>query len=983
VSNTSITLRDLRKAPLTLATDTKHTITVSRFVGQILEMEDLNFHLDSAVMLPDPACDEDPATDPQDRITGLAVLRACYKYAADNPDEQIVIAGHADASGNSAEYNFTLSGLRADNVRCALDGDRAGWVKIANGKHKVEDYQQILLWASHTFGWNCNPGQVDGVAGEKTSAALSGFQKRYNHEFSKAITVDGAVGPQTWGAFFDLYMRELAELMDTDDDGLASARRSLVFVDDGHRIVGCGASHPIEQVTAIAVRPAPGTPVGANAVTTGPTTGAPGASTTAPGAIGSPPPDAPLSGGFRSVQNRRVEILFFEPGHEPQFPCHPDAKTCIPGTCEIYRGAFTLTHIPCGGTLSPRLVSRHALDLLEETATTINEVEFLAWATSVFGSDVPLESYRAWRDDIVSGALQPPHIRLVDPGVLGGELGDYNDDTEEIRVAKDLALKAETSQPDAADLFLVLLHEFGHHVDNLLRRVYSDPPVDGDAPGEEGALFALGIAGLNQDESDHVVFATHIHDGESHDLQLSYPQFQKAVQDYIGDPQKQAQAKQNNVEGFDAGSGRPDGNFFAHESIEIGLSIVDSQFYTPLVRQLIYFGNWERDYSQFCGASTLVALSVLIGPDTPTTNRVLARLAITGYLDRKAKADADFSQIQPTSVTTTNLGVYRPEEHVDNPEGLGDDSQTDSSFRAPVLPLEYAVDPDTGIKNYIAHDRQKYSTSTAYISRSLTAALAAGLTPEGMRLFGQALHTLEDLFAHSNFVELTLIRLGNTSVFPWVGLHSQLTVHGDRRFPMVTGVFGGVDAMISLISAIGDSLKPPIDCTGKVFSQSSVEALTLLLNSLISPTAVVLIPRIEAIQVNQDQVGQDLTKFSKALCDAGEAGKTWVKRKLGAVLKATLSELALLENGFVTAIPTSARTNPTHSMLSKDHPTHPLHVIAAQCATAAVGTAGLAMRDAFLGKSPVSAAIATITGFFIHPNDIPWSQATHATTSCS
>jgi hypothetical protein len=260
VSNSSITLRDLRKSPLKLATDAKHTITISRFAGQILEMEDLTFHLDSAVMMPDPAYDEDPATDPQDRITGLAVLRACYAYAADNADEKIVIAGHADASGSSAAYNFTLSGLRADNVRCALKGDRGGWVKIAKGKHIVDDYQQILLWASYTFGWDCDPGTIDGVAGDKTAAAVRGFQKRYNHEFPSSIAVDGTVGPQTWGAFFDLYMRELAELMDTDADGLASARDSLVFVDDGHKTVGCGASHPVDQVTAIAVRPAPGAP---------------------------------------------------------------------------------------------------------------------------------------------------------------------------------------------------------------------------------------------------------------------------------------------------------------------------------------------------------------------------------------------------------------------------------------------------------------------------------------------------------------------------------------------------------------------------------------------------------------------------------------------------------------------------------------------------------------------------------------------------
>ena len=937
MSRTTISIRELRKGPLKLATDQKHTITVSRFDGQILEMEDLNFHHDSAVLLPDPSCDEDQPADSQDRITGLGVLRACYAYAADNADERVVIAGHADASGNSAEYNFTLSQLRAEGVRCALTGDRAGWVKVADKKHKVEDYQQILLWASYTFGWNCDPGDVDDVAGERTEAAVRGFQKRYNLEFADQIAVDGVVGKQTWGAFFDLYMRELAELMDTDLDGLDAARSNITFVDQAHQTVGCGASHPIDLVSDVAAPAAPATG------------------------------DAPLAGGYRSAKNRRVEILFFEPGHEPEFPCHPDTSSCVPGKCEIYRGAFRLTHLPCDRALNPRLRSRHALDLLEAAAQRIEENEFLAWSSTVFGSDVPLDSYRAWRADVVAGNLKPPYIRLVDPGVLGDEVGDYNDDTEEIRVAKDLPLRAESNPADAAELFLVLLHEFGHHVDNLLRRRYSDPPVDGDAPGEEGALFALGISGLDIAADDHVVFAAHIHDGESHDLLLSYPEFQQAVKDYVADPQKQADAKKNNVEGFSAGRGRPDSNFFAHRSIEDGLGAADSQFFTQTVRDRIYFGNWERDYSQFCGSSTLRALQIATGP---LVSNSLPRRALTEFLDRKAREE--FPNIQPTSVTTTNLGVYRPEEHVDNPQYMPNDQSVDPDFRGTVSSLELAIDPATGLKNYIAHDGQPYDTSTAYVAKSLARAAAAGLTSEGLRLLGQSLHTLEDLYAHSNFVELALIRLGHPLVFPWVSLNTRLTVRGDLRYPMVTGVFGFFDAMVSLLSSIGEGLAPPIQCQGKVFSKAAVEAITLLLNALAnsSPDGQV-IPLIEPIQVNQDQVGKDLGAFSKALCDAGETGKTWIKRKLGAVLRAAVGQIALFEANYLIDLNTKARTDPTHSMLSKDHPDHPLHPIAAACASSAVATVGLAMRDAWLGARPVAAAIAVATSFFVHPNDIP------------
>jgi hypothetical protein len=267
------------------------------------------------------------------------------------------------------------------------------------------------------------------------------------------------------------------------------------------------------------------------------------------------------------------------------------------------------------------------------------------------------------------------------------------------------------------------------------------------------------------------------------------------------------------------------------------------------------------------------------------------------------------------------------------------------------------------------------------VSQSLTDAFEAGPTNEGFRLFGQALHVVEDLYAHSNFIELTLIRLGYSRVFPWVGINSELTVHGDRRYPLVTGVFGYVDAMVSVLSSIGEAFAPPVACESKVFSKSSVEVVTLLLNALASASAMegLLVPLIEPFHANKDAIGKDLTDFGKTLCDAGEASKTWIKRKLGAVLRGTLSQLALFEIDFIKDVPTSDRTNPSHSMLAKDHPDHPLHAIAAACARTAAARVGLAMRDAWLGKapwaspempSPVDEAIRIATGFFVHPNDI-------------
>src|SRR5262249_15837983 len=153
------------------------------------------------------------------------------------------------------EYNLTLSQLRADNVLAALTGDKEGWAKSAQQKHRVSDYQQILRWIATAFGWNTDPGDVDDEDGPRTRAAVRAFQTRYNDDFDESIGVDGRVGPETWAAFFDLYDKELAVLLEIEVDGLASMRSALTFLDP--KTVGCGENHPFAGVAHSAAR-APG-----------------------------------------------------------------------------------------------------------------------------------------------------------------------------------------------------------------------------------------------------------------------------------------------------------------------------------------------------------------------------------------------------------------------------------------------------------------------------------------------------------------------------------------------------------------------------------------------------------------------------------------------------------------------------------------------------------------------------------------------------
>lgn len=187
-------------------------------------------------------------------------------------------------------------------------------------------------------------------------------------------------------------------------------------------------------------------------------------------------------------------------------------------------------------------------------------------------------------------------------------------------------------------------------------------------------------------------------------------------------------------------------------------------------------------------------------------------------------------------VTEERLGVYRPEEHIDNPKDYADNKdarQFDSRLRGPVQPIELEVDPVTAMKNYIANDNGGWATSSGYVRFSFSRSIhfgrlytsGAGNTRgneadlcEALRCLGQGLHCMEDFGAHTNYCELTLRELGYHEVFSHTGIATEINIRGRRIFPLVTGTFGAVDFLHSVLGEATDH-----------FTQSEVEEMDLAL----------------------------------------------------------------------------------------------------------------------------------------------------------
>ncbi|KXN89330.1 hypothetical protein AN958_05828 [Leucoagaricus sp. SymC.cos] len=218
----------------------------------------------------------------------------------------------------------------------------------------------------------------------------------------------------------------------------------------------------------------------------------------------------------------------------------------------------------------------------------------------------------------------------------------------------------------------------------------------------------------------------------------------------------------------------------------------------------VYFGNWLRDYSQAVDIAALkkVQLQTII-------NLCMA----LGFLAH-GYATHEFE------VTAERLGCYLPTEHIDNPKGYGDGEDARKyhpGLRGPVDPRELEIDHRTGMKNYIANEDGLWDTSKALVRRTLERCIHLGRQHrsqgrkqdeyEAYRLLGQAMHTLEDFPAHSNFCELTLLSMGHREVFVHVGDNVRIQApNGKSVPPIVTGTFGSSDFIHSLLGEATDHL---------------------------------------------------------------------------------------------------------------------------------------------------------------------------------
>ncbi|MBA53939.1 MAG: hypothetical protein CMK89_05740 [Pseudomonadales bacterium] len=540
-----------------------------------------------------------------------------------------------------------------------------------------------------------------------------------------------------------------------------------------------------------------------------------------------------------------------------------------------------------------QLVSDFAADQLHKIATKDSLAVFMAVYIDIFGTDIPSQAYADLYADAQANAdILRPKIE-VKPFVPSGAKASFNTDTQIITVLEDVALAALEDNAMRGELMTMLIEEYGHYLDYLLRNHYAKT-TEPDAQGDEGARYAYDMYTLNPLEQSSQYFADVTIDGSSQQIVWDFSEVNESLKQHVGELRQQTEDRVGNLEFFKAGKLKTHGLFGHQDVTEQAMEallkrVIASDPELDKVIGTMYLGNWLRDFSQAVDPMIVRPMSAAVVETNDNlsqyrlmnfiTNRtkqvrpvtlsvevittVIELAAAKEFLHHEDKNKRELDDYQGhintlrrdyIHITPDVLGVYRPEEHIDNPKGVGQDAEGKSRqdkelYRkfvgcvADDHPL-HDVNRHYGLKNYIRHDQSysiegdRYPTSYQYIVEQLKlAGVRDGLNnPRAQIDFGAAMHTLEDYFAHTNFAEVSLIKSVEPLVFPWVdevaeptgfryhykdlfegkGLDESYVLLSDRTrvkghqlasyIPIVTGTFGVVDTAASVLPILNEHL---------------------------------------------------------------------------------------------------------------------------------------------------------------------------------
>ncbi len=738
------------------------------------------------------------------------------------------------------------------------------------------------------------------------------------------------------------------------------------------------------------------------------------------------------------------------------------------------------------------LNSEYALQELFKIAENDSWVMFAHVLIEIYGADIEVEAYKKLYADAKNNKIENPTIRVIQ-GWVNGKKAGYHKNTHEIHISENFIRAAENDNDKRGELMVALIEEFGHHIDYLLREVYSQASED-DAKWDEGANYAkYQLFIIDPAEKGYQCFGDAVIDGRNVSLKWEFEEIHQAVKRHIESRKNLKNDNVDDYEFFKAGHAKGMEEF-AHGDIEE--EALESSFRKYLednergrkrkreILDTIYLGNWMRDYSQIIDPQVVRPMAQgmsstdsnqdfnftdLTEKNPPKTTSFpigfklkklqptyeykdldpvkISRKALTGlvellavkeFIAPKNKKSGKHIENYETylkvlekekfRITPDALGVYRPEEHIDNPKGLGNngkDRQMDPDFVGPTKSVELDIDLQNGMKNYIRSVRGiEKSTSLQYIISKL---VLASRNQKSLSLahFGAAMHTLEDYFAHSNFAEISLIKVWDDKVFPWVDRISETGVEnvymlsekiinsGKKRvipppykhntstnskfentttkynrkaecIPIVTGTFGVLDTAASLLPLLKEhffSIEIDKYEDTKPGERTINDALIMhVLESLSEDKNDYVLWFERFLWLRDLKAKYDWEYLNQAIHYVSERIKVFfnftfyftvkgIAELINDVQVAVNDQLTEMENGTYRM-----GTDPTHTQLAKDEFSTVFHGLAGRLAVNAVERVAEKMFKVWFGNGKIEEFINEVEKIMVHPMKSDWQD---------
>lgn len=639
-----------------------------------------------------------------------------------------------------------------------------------------------------------------------------------------------------------------------------------------------------------------------------------------------------------------------------------------------------------------KLESAFAQEQLKQIAKEMGKVAFGIFMLTVFGGDIEIKALYKLYDNLLNDSIEPPTI-VVTKQALKGRKANYDAEKKQIIIWEYFIDKALTDEKEKAELLIALVEEYGHHINNLLKNENKKQSANYLDKGAKFAFFFLTKTSLQLKDINYAKIDIPYFNGE---LITTYDLVKTVANEIYTKENLYDENPNEKIKGFGAGF-----NPGEHGGIE--LSALTDIFKSAEILN-IYYGNWLRDYSQLLVGSTirltniakkeleqsgdLYIFNLLKNNSSKISHEgwvqlleIFAAKEFVFDIESSGKFCHQYADHLETfrkkfgSLTKDILGIYRPEEHIDNPKGLEDESKLPifynyESTKANPTPLGlYAgenaeslkIDPTFLLKKYIYTPQPipYRPSSDLFVTQQIKLAAQYGNTKEGFRHLGAALHVIEDYFAHSNFIEVALIKMGTTNptlaayknVYPWV---QDMQGKDYNTIPIVTGIFLTDDTLASVLPKLADKMFPigfdeyeKREIGDRTFSDALITSILTDFSlsdekekKFYGYTAAELLTAYNSYLTLVDYKSAFINAtgilgefFDRLLQTVSEVFSNFNNIAFNLLLQSTdetVKETQTLQTNV------NYGTNPTHTQLAKDATNHPMNSLASELAKLAV-----------------------------------------------